>query len=63
MPIGLPAFPWMVRIAAPVLRQTQNSLLMDGTWFRGDVVEMRFEFKFPKLTETLVDLPARKPTT
>ena len=35
MPIGLPAFSWMVRIGAPLLMRTDPELAcMEDTWYR-----------------------------
>jgi NAD dependent epimerase/dehydratase family enzyme len=63
MPIGLPAFPWMVRIAAPVLNTDPELALYGRYLVSRRLRELPFEFKFPNLTEALVDLLARKPTT
>jgi hypothetical protein len=63
MPIGMPAFPWMVRIAAPVLGTDPELALYGRYLVSRRLREMPFEFKFPDLHEALVDLLARKPTT
>lgn len=59
MPIGLPAFGWMVRIGAPLLMQTDPELALYGRY----VVSKRlrdegFEFRFPNLGDALADLLA-----
>ena len=62
IPIGLPAFPWMVRIAAPVMGTDPELALYGRYLVSRRLREMPFEFKFPGLPEALVDLLARKPT-
>lgn len=57
MPIGLPAFPWMVRIGAPLLFRTDPELAIYGRY----VVSRRLEedgfaFEFPTLEAALNDL-------
>jgi hypothetical protein len=57
MPIGLPAFAWMVRIGAPLLMRTDPELALYGRY----VVPQRlrdegFEFRFPDLPSALDDL-------
>lgn len=59
MPIGLPAFAWMVRIGAPLLMRTDPELALYGRY----VVSKRlrdagftFTFQFPHLEEALFDL-------
>ena len=57
MPIGLPAFSWMVRIGAPLLMRTDPELAIYGRY----VVSKRlpqegFEFQFPDLERALNDL-------
>ena len=64
MPIGLPAFSWMVRIGAPLLMRTDPDLALYGRY----VVSKRlhdehFEFRFPELSEALFDLLNRKRTS
>jgi uncharacterized protein (TIGR01777 family) len=56
MPIGLPAFPWMVRLAAPLLR-TDPELAIYGRYLVSKRLSaMQFEFAFPKLRAALEDL-------
>jgi uncharacterized protein (TIGR01777 family) len=57
MPIGLPAWEWMVRIGAPLLMRTDPELALYGRY----VVSRRlqdegFEFQFPDLETALTDL-------
>jgi uncharacterized protein (TIGR01777 family) len=57
IPIGLPAFSWMVRIGAPLLMRTDPELALYGRY----VVSRRlqqdgFEFDFPDLEHALRDL-------
>lgn len=57
MPIGLPAFSWMVRLGAPLLMRTDPELALYGRY----VVSQRlrnegFEFRFPELAAGLADL-------
>lgn len=61
MPIGLPAFGWMVRIAAPLLR-TDAELALYGRYLASRRLrEMQFEFRFPDLRDALADLIAGVP--
>ncbi|MCX5688848.1 MAG: DUF1731 domain-containing protein, partial [Planctomycetota bacterium] len=57
VPLGLPAFEWMVRVGAATVLQTDPELALYGRY----VVPARllahgFEFKFPRLPESLADL-------
>jgi NAD dependent epimerase/dehydratase family enzyme len=57
MPIGLPAFGWMVRVGAPLLMRTDPELAIYGRY----VISKRlkdegFEFRYPTLREALADL-------
>lgn len=57
MPIGLPAFEWMVRMGAPLVFRTDPELVLYGRY----VVSKRlsgagFEFQFPELESALRDL-------
>ena len=57
MPIGLPAFTWMVRIGAPLLMHTDPELALYGRYVISKrLKEEGFEFSFPKLTEALFNL-------
>ncbi len=64
MPIGLPAFGWMVRIAAPLLLRTDPELALYGRYLVSRRLrEMQFEFRFPDLRDALADLLGRVPAT
>lgn len=57
MPIGMPAFAWMVRIGAPLILRTDPELALYGRY----VVSRRladegFEFQFPQLEPALREL-------
>jgi hypothetical protein len=57
IPIGLPAFTWMVRIAAPLLLRTDPELALYGRYLVSRRLrEMQFEFRFPELRDALADL-------
>jgi NAD dependent epimerase/dehydratase family enzyme len=57
MPIGLPAFPWMVRIGAPLLMRTDPELALYGRYVVSKrLQEEGFEFRFPHLENALRDL-------
>lgn len=57
MPIGLPAFEWMVRIAAPLFFRTDPELVLYGRYVRSRrLAEMGFEFRFAELADALADL-------
>ena len=63
MPIGLPAFRWMVRIAAPLLRTDPELALYGRYLVSRRLREMQFEFRFPDLPDALADLLAPRATT
>jgi uncharacterized protein (TIGR01777 family) len=57
MPIGLPAFEWMVRIGAPMLMRTDPELALYGRFIVSKRLrESGFAFRFPKLRGALEDL-------
>jgi uncharacterized protein (TIGR01777 family) len=57
MPIGLPAFEWMVRLGAPLLMRTDAELALYGRYVVSRRVrEMGFEFRFPELSKAIADL-------
>ena len=57
MPIGLPAFEWMVRIAAPLFMRTDPELVLYGRYcVPKRLKEEGFEFSFPDLAGALGDL-------
>jgi uncharacterized protein len=57
MPIGLPAFEWMVRLAAPLLMRTDPELALYGRYcVSRRLREEGFEFELPELPAALRDL-------
>lgn len=61
MPIGLPAFSWMVRIGAPLLMNTDAELALYGRFVVSKrLKELGFEFHFPDLEAALNDLLRKK---
>jgi hypothetical protein len=57
MPIGLPAFEWMVRIGAPLLLRTDPELALYGRYLVSRrLQEEGFDFRYPQLAEALADL-------
>ena len=61
MPIGLPAFTWMVRFGARWLLNTDPELALFGRYVVSKrLEEEQFEFKFPEVGEALNDLLARR---
>lgn len=57
MPIGLPAFAWMVRIGAPLLMKTDPELALYGRYVVSKRLQQEdFEFKFPELPQALANL-------
>jgi uncharacterized protein (TIGR01777 family) len=60
MPIGLPAFPWMVRIGARFLLRTDPELALYGRYVIPKRLEEEgFEFQLPDLREAMHDLFGR----
>lgn len=60
MPIGLPAFEWMVRIGAPLLLRTDPELALYGRYVLPKRLQAEgFEFRFPGLRDALKDLLKR----
>lgn len=61
MPVGLPAFSWMVRLGAPLVMRTDPELALYGRFVLPTrVVGEGFEFKFPELGPALGDLYAAR---
>jgi uncharacterized protein len=59
--IGLPAFAWMVRLAAPLLLRTDSDLALYGRYLAPRrLLDERFQFEFPTLDRALVDLTRTK---
>jgi uncharacterized protein (TIGR01777 family) len=57
MPIGLPAFAWMVRMGAPLFMRTDPELALYGRYVVSKRLEREgFEFQFPQLEDALRDL-------
>ena len=57
MPIGLPAFSWMVRVGAPLFLRTDPELALFGRYVVSQrLQDEHFEFRFPQLGEALNDL-------
>jgi NAD dependent epimerase/dehydratase family enzyme len=57
MPIGLPAFSWMVRVGAPLLLHTDPELALYGRYVVSKrLQDEQFEFQFPQLRDALNDL-------
>jgi uncharacterized protein len=62
LPIGLPAFSWMVRIGAPWFLRTDPELALYGRYVVSKrLQEEQFEFQFPQLSDALNDLLDRAP--
>ena len=57
MPVGLPAFEWMVRIGAPLFMRTDPELVLYGRYvFPQRLMDEGFGFQFPDLESALRDL-------
>ncbi len=57
MPIGLPAFSWMVRVGAPWFLRTDPELALFGRYVVSKrLQDEQFEFQFPQLGQALNDL-------
>lgn len=57
MPIGLPAFQWMVRIGAPLLMRTDPELVLYGRYvIPKRLMDEGFDFQFAELESALRDL-------
>jgi NAD dependent epimerase/dehydratase family enzyme len=57
IPIGLPAFSWMVRIGAPLFMRTDPELALYGRYVISKRLQQEgFEFEFPDLEIALRDL-------
>jgi len=62
MPIGIPAFSWMVRLGAPLVLRTDPELALFGRYVLPKrLLDEGFEFRFPHLGEALRDLLSRQP--
>ncbi len=61
MPVGLPAFSWMVRIAAPLLLRSDPELALYGRYVVSERLAAEgFEFRFPRLRGALDNLFDRR---
>jgi uncharacterized protein len=57
MPIGLPAYSWMVRVGAPWFLRTDPDLALYGRYVVSKrLQDEQFEFQFPQLSDALDDL-------
>ena len=57
MPIGLPAFEWMVRIGAPLLMRTDPELALYGRYVVSKRLKQEdFEFQFPQLVDAIAEV-------
>jgi hypothetical protein len=57
IPIGLPAFPWMVRVGAPLLLRTDPELALYGRYLISTRLrEEGFGFRYPLLSDALAEL-------
>jgi uncharacterized protein (TIGR01777 family) len=57
MPVGLPAFAWMVRLGAPLLMGTDPELALYGRYvIPKRLIAEGFEFRFAELSRALADL-------
>ncbi len=64
MPIGFPAFEWMVRIGAPLFLRTDPELALYGRYVVSErLVDAKFEFHYPELEPALRDLYAKPMNT
>lgn len=62
MPIGLPAFAWMVRVGAPLLMRTDPELALYGRYvIPKRLIDDGFRFQFPELSGALADLLRKVP--
>ena len=54
VPLGLPAFAWMVRIGAPLLLRTDPEIALYGRYVKSSRLEREgFAFTYPWLPEAL----------
>lgn len=61
MPIGLPAFEWMVRIGAPLVFRTDPELALYGRYLKSQrLADAGFPFQFPELEPALRDIYDRQ---
>lgn len=61
MPVGLPAFSWMVRFAVRWILRTDPELVLFGRYVVSKrLAKERFEFRFAELSDALEDLLARR---
>jgi uncharacterized protein (TIGR01777 family) len=64
IPVGLPAFSWMVRLGAHWILRTDPELALYGRYVVSKrLQEEKFEFRFPRLDGALNDLLAHCPST
>lgn len=56
MPIGLPAFSWMVRIGARLMRTDPELALYGRYVVPKRLIDEKFQFRFPQLGDALADI-------
>jgi uncharacterized protein len=62
MPIGLPAFAWMVKLGAPIFMRTDPELALYGRYVVPKrLIDSEFDFRFPHLGPALEDLIQKVP--
>lgn len=62
VPLGLPAFAWMVRIGAPLLLRTDPEIALYGRYVKSSRLEREgFTFTYPRLPEALAACFAQQP--
>ena len=61
MPIGLPAFEWMVRIGAPIIFKTDPELALYGRYVIPQrLIDEGFVFEYPDLAQGLKNCVSKK---
>lgn len=61
MPIGIPAYEWMVRLGAPLIFKTDPELGLYGRYVIPQrLIDEDFSFEFPELAAALADCVAKQ---